>query len=249
METGLFHFQGSLSCPQKNPSNTSQDMTASNRRKSALFYSIPVNTLKMRGHAMLHNVFCNHVNNHHKSLIDERVTKDADRTKIIFQPMMYFSAAQVVDRWFECIILGLRPFSFCEKRIISSHFKHDRLSRSTLMSYMDKLLLYVEREVFETLLSKFEIVLHGWKGAILTTFPCSRWTLPKNRLDIDNFYSDCLPWKMKIPWMQPSITNWSSTFWASMVNNLLMSFTSSGTTQAPERYLKDVFSLFCRLPQ
>lgn len=145
--------------------------------------------------------------------------------------------------WLECIILGCQPFSFCEKKILHSHFKHDTLPRKTVMSYMQKLLLSVERKVFETLPSELKILFNGWTGAILTTLLCSRCSLPKYRHDMGNFYSDCLLWKTKIPSMQSIITNSFNTIWKTMKNNLLLSFPSLRTTQAPTNHSQDVFGL------
>lgn len=131
--------------------------------------------------------------------------------------LLLYDAGGTQIAWMQYI----RPpaFHFFEKKIILHHFiKLETLSRNSLMSYMHKMFLSLEIKVTTKLPNKFSIVLDGWTGAIPTTSLCSRRILPKHWRDMENFYSDCLPWKTKIPSIQSSITNSSSSFWPFMVN-------------------------------
>ena len=86
--------------------------------------------------------------------------------------------AQTLSAWLLLIVNGLLPFSFCENECARQCMKQGPISRKTLMKYLNKLTVVVEKKITEMLPEKFAIVFDGWSSrdnthymAIFVTFP------------------------------------------------------------------------------
>lgn len=141
----------------------------------------------------------NHIKNHQINAIQARLQPATDHTRRSFQPLTYPSSTRSSHGWSECVILGLHPFSFCEEKVIPCHYKHDSISRNTVLSYMHELFLIVEENVSHLLPDKCSIVFDGWAGGdtndvgLFSTYPDKTFTgYTKLLLGI-------LPWNMRTP--------------------------------------------------
>lgn len=63
--------------------------------------------------------------------------------------------------WMECIIMCLLPNSFCKSGTIRRYFKHDTISRNTLMKNIQKITIRIEGKISKLLQSKFAIIFDG----------------------------------------------------------------------------------------
>lgn len=120
---------------------------------------------------------CNHINHHHDTEIAKRMRDAINGKRKCFDALTYPRKTITAHAWLECIIMCLLPFSFCENHTIRRHFRHEGISRRTIMNYLQKLTAKVEEKIKALLPSRFAIVFDGWSVgdthfvAIYATFP------------------------------------------------------------------------------
>jgi hypothetical protein len=66
--------------------------------------------------------------------------------------------------WIRWIIIGLYPFSFCEKEINRDYTKLDKICVDTLHKYIKKIVNFVENEIRKVLPNTFALVFDGWRS-------------------------------------------------------------------------------------
>ena len=72
--------------------------------------------------------------------------------------------------WLEWVIMENRELHFPEKVLVRKYTKLDSICEETLLKYMDKLVVAVEKEVTETLPKNFGIICDGWSDCFTHYF-------------------------------------------------------------------------------
>ena len=136
---------------------------------------------------------CTHINQHHKNEIQSVCNRAKKRKLSAFESITYNKRTLAVHGWLECVTICLRPFSFCENVVIRRHFRHESISRGSLINYMHRLTKIVERKIEGLLPDRLAIVFDGWAGgdthfvSVFATFPAN------NKQGYDRVFLACSP--------------------------------------------------------
>lgn len=82
-----------------------------------------------------------------------------------------------IHGWIELVTVCLQPFSICENVSFRSHVRYDPISLNSLMLYLRRLTVCVEKTISTLLPEKFALVFDGWSSidshymGMFATFP------------------------------------------------------------------------------
>lgn len=118
----------------------------------------------------------NHVNKDHSdavALLSKTPILDQANLLRFFMP----KKGKNIFGWMEIVILGLRPFSCVEDKILQRYSNLEPICIETLMKYVDKIVLQVEKKITDILPDRFALVFDGWSCsdthyvALFATYP------------------------------------------------------------------------------
>ena len=109
---------------------------------------------KLRGHGNL----MDHITRDHKNYLEVR--NNAGLSFQLLSPN-FSDKAMKIYQWLDWRSAGL-PFSFCEKNLTRKYTKLPEISANTLVSYMNKMVSTVEKEIPEKLPQFFGLMIDGW---------------------------------------------------------------------------------------
>lgn len=145
-----------------------------------------------------------HVQNAHADYLHAQELCAVPETREGTSSFFWTSKTKQLFAWIDLIVMGLLPFSFCEKECITKHIREAPISVNALKKHMAALTTLVESKISDMLPEKFAIVLDGWSAgdthyiAMFATFPKIRGR------DSNVFFLNFSPWKMSRDWMHPS---------------------------------------------
>ena len=70
--------------------------------------------------------------------------------------------ARTIHSWLEFIVCGFMPFSFCESDLARKYINCAPIARGTLMKYLDKVTVSVQKKIAKMLPNQFCLVFDGW---------------------------------------------------------------------------------------
>ena len=110
---------------------------------------------KLRGHGNL----MDHITRDHKHYLEE-VRNNAGLSLQLLSPNISDKFMKIYQ-WLDWVRAGL-PFSFCEKNLTKKYTNLPEISAKTLVSYMNKMVSTVEKEISEKLPQFFGLMIDGW---------------------------------------------------------------------------------------
>ncbi len=136
-----------------------------------------------------------HVRSPHASLYEEHV-RDISAGNTVPQTsffeskvkLFYGSKTQNVYGWLDLILNLLMPFYSCENAVLRKYVKHNSISYSTFIKYMEGLTKIVENKIQVLLPDKFALGIDGWTVShvhyisMYATFPSKNEVGPRKLL-------------------------------------------------------------------
>lgn len=118
-----------------------------------------------------------HVQNAHGDYLHALEVGTVPETREGTSTFCWSSKTKQLFAWLDLIVMGLLPFSFCDKPCITRNMREPSIAVNTLKKYMIALTTLVESKISDILPDKFAVVLDGWSAgdthyiAIFATFP------------------------------------------------------------------------------
>lgn len=120
--------------------------------------------LRAQGGSGFSNLLSHLSSAHPKELADQRRQGLATSQHGSLRRLLYPPKTVRVHGWLSYIVHGLQPFSACENKNVTPHMRYERLSVTSLMKYLMKITVCVEKKIARLLPNKFALVFDGWSG-------------------------------------------------------------------------------------